>query len=290
MEINKLNLEELDLNALDIEKVIKIRISRLEEVKQSVEKEISLLYSMLGEKVEEKKAEESEDVKNILSSSSEKLTREEALHARKGEKIKRLSNLTKQKIKSLWEEGKTGGEVAELLGINFKTVQYYITKFNKEAGIYLPNQKLRSIITSEVEDKIYTMVAEGLSAEEIISKLGIKRVTFFAWKRGREDLVIKGSKKSVMSMDKYEKLLELAKSGKSRMEAAMELDITLNYLHVFLRRHPEITFVNTEYSRRASLEEKILIKSLIEEGKTNSYISRKLGFSLDSIDRIRKKM
>lgn len=262
------NIDIKETTILDIKAVAKSRLdllvdTRLEYVEalEAIDKEIEELRAML-------EVNPSDRQLNL-----QKRKEEHVFHKRK------LTNIQKKKLKDLWEEGEPSSSISEKLKIPAKTVQYYITKFNREAGAYEPNHRLRSIITREVEDKIYTLIGEGLSSKEICEKLSIKQVTFNAWKNGRSDLAINDKKRSVMTVEKYMKLKELSDTGLTRSEAAQAIGVTTSYLSTFLWRHKELVFLGGQLTDK--IKEKII--SLMKEGKSNPEIAKITGRGYHSV-------
>lgn len=204
MATNQIKLEEMDLNLFDIQEAIKLRLSRLHEMKESIEKEIFSLELMLGEEKKEdiikpslkKFPKKPEQINKIIELLEKDISMAEIVKMTGVSKstVKKYRNeyfpekrnignkLSKQQvdiIKSLIEDGIRPTKISKDTGINIHTINYYRLK-------YYPNLKFPTggnpessgrVLTEERREKVISLLKENYAICEISEMMNIAPAT-----------------------------------------------------------------------------------------------------------------
>ena len=128
--------------------------------------------------------------------------------------------LKNQAIKMSVEDGMTGTQIAERLGIPRDTVIHWIRPYKKE--LYQRHQKLK--------DKAIEMFKSGINATKIAEELKVPARTVAHWIRPYKEDVPKRIRRSY-SQETKDEVIELFKSGMKVSQIAKELEIPASNIH-----------------------------------------------------------
>lgn len=220
-----INLEQMDLNLLDIREAIKLRISKLQEIKDSVEKELSELNSMLKSEKEERE---------------EKIKKQQ----KKEEYIFLRCN---NDVEKLYLEGKTIPEISEILNIKKHVVQASLSTLKKinpkieeqiKYNIRYGNKKNIIPISEEKRERIKSAFLAGtpnyiIKSEE---KIGEERLKNLFIEFEKEGLTRPDSYRSKISKEVAKEIETLLKANVPQRKIAKKLNMSTSTIIKYSRK------------------------------------------------------
>jgi len=138
-------------------------------------------------------------------------------------KFDRESNLD-DKVKMLYEIGKSIREIAEEMGLTYSKVRYMLVK----KGVVLRKNR----IPNDIRNMIIEMGKNGIAVYKIAEELKLNEVTVLT--NLRRENVVKRKKK--MSVEEIEMIEKMYKEGKSIYEISKKLNRSTNLVVYYLKK------------------------------------------------------
>ena len=200
-----------------------------------------------------------------------------------GRPLKTENDKRDKKILKMLKKGLNQTQIANELDISNGSISIRIKRM-KERGVVIPNDK--TIKNNEIDNQIIELLKEGLTQNDIASKLGLTYgQMIYRLKKIRERGLLITNKKKIDNNE----ILELINKGLNKTQIAQKMGVKRSTISLRIKKMKERGVYIPENNEPLDQKDNKIIE-LSEKGLTQAKISEMLGVSQQTIHNRIKKM